>query len=80
MASAIIRLILSPYDTSRRVRAKPTANMAGQRSNKYSQVFEPLVSVVLSMSFMVLQFSTLDGKNADLLFGLLWSSIPVAVS
>ena len=31
----------------------------------------PVVSVVLSMSFMVLQFSTLDGKNADLLFGLL---------
>ena len=67
MASAIIHLILRPYDTSRRVGEADREHGWPKVEEIFTeQVFEPLVLVVVSMSFMVLQFSTLDGKNADL--------------
>ena len=67
LASAIIHLILRPYDTSRRVgEADREHGWPKVKEIFTEEVFGPLVLVVLSLSFMVLQFSTLNGKNAVL--------------
>ena len=67
IASALIHLILRPYDTSRRVGEADSEHGWPKVKEIFTEnVFEPLVLVVLSMSFMVLRFSSLDGKNAVL--------------
>ena len=67
IASALIHLILRPYDTSRRVGEADREHGWSKVKEIFTEnVFEPLVLVVLSMSFMVLRFSSLDGKNAVL--------------
>ena len=67
IASALIHLILRPYDTSRRVGEADREHGWPKVKEIFTEnVFEPLVLVVLSMSFMVLRFSSLDGKNAVL--------------
>ena len=67
MASALIHLILGPYDTSRRVGEADREHGWPKVKEIFTEnVFEPLVLVVLLMSFMVLRFSSSDGKNAVL--------------
>ena len=75
MVSAIIHLILWPYDTQPGRRGGETDCQQERLKLKgiFSEnVFEPLVLFVLSMSFMVLRFSTLDVNDMSLtfLFGL----------
>ena len=73
--SGIIHLILRPYDTQPGRGEGETDCQQGMLKIKgiFSEnVFEPLVLFVLSMSFMVLRFSTLDVNDMSLtfLFGL----------
>ena len=68
MVSAIIHLILRPYET-------PPGRREGQTDSQHERlklrgifsenVFEPLVLFVISMSFMVLRFSTLDVNDTN---------------
>ena len=60
MVSAIIHLILRPYET-------PPGRREGETDYQHESknVFEPLVLFVLSMSFMVLRFSTLDVNDTN---------------
>ena len=68
MVSLIIHLILRPYDTQPGRREGETDCQHERLKLKgiFSEnVFEPLVLFVLSMSFMVLRFSTLDVNDTN---------------
>ena len=68
MVSAIIHLILRPYDTQpgRREGEIDCQHERLKLKGIFSEnVFEPLVLFVLSMSFMVLRFSTLDVNDTN---------------
>ena len=68
MLSAIVSLILRPYEKHSSSRVE--SNQHRQHSKKLvlkdilsENVFEPVVLLVLAMSFMVLRFSVLDSSN-----------------
>ena len=68
MGSAIIHLILRPYETppGRREGETDCPHERLKLSGIFSEnVFEPLMLFVLSMSFMVLRFSTLDVNDTN---------------
>ena len=68
MVSAIIHLILRPYETPPGRREGPTdcQHERLKLSGIFSEnVFEPLMLFVLSMSIMVLRFSTLDVNDTN---------------
>ena len=73
MLSAIINLILRPYETQPSRSRGEVPSQHGRLKCKdilNENVFEPVVLIVLSMSFMVLRFSALDSNNADLFVGI----------
>ncbi|XP_068742524.1 putative leucine-rich repeat-containing protein DDB_G0281931 [Montipora capricornis] len=70
MTSAIIHLCLQPYDEVSINRCDPCEHKTNRKvifeRIFRENVFEPLVLLVLSMSFMVLRFSVLDSTYANI--------------
>ncbi|XP_068716350.1 putative leucine-rich repeat-containing protein DDB_G0281931 [Montipora foliosa] len=70
MTSAIIHLCLQPYDEVSINRCDPSEHETNRKVILErifrENVFEPLVLLVLSMSFMVLRFSVLDSTYANI--------------
>ena len=74
MLAAIIHLCLQPYDKRASNHGDPSEQeqyheRIEQKSIFLENVFEPVVLVVLSMSFMVLRFSAMDSSYAG---GYVW--------